>query len=64
MTSLSDFDVYNLRRKEFLIESARQRLAAQALQGTAQRRPSRDLSPVLFVLTAMSAIAGWIATLG
>lgn len=64
MISPTHVSAYNLRREELLAESARERLIAQAYQPASLPRDTRGSSPVLFMLTALAAITGWIASLG
>ena len=64
MISLSHIRTYSLRPEEVLVESARERLIAQAYQPTSQPGETRGPSPALFMLTVLAAIAGWIASLG
>ena len=64
MIAPSPVSVYSLRREELLVESARERLITQAYQTAATPRESRGHSPALFMLTALAAIASWIASFG
>ncbi len=64
MISPSHVSAYNLRREELLAESARERLIAQAYQPVSQSGETRGHAPAFFMLTAIAAIAGWIASLG
>ena len=64
MISPSHVSVYNMRREDLLSESAREQLIAQAYQQVPTRRHSRGDAPALLVTMAVSAIAGWLASLG
>ena len=62
MNSPSHVSVYNLRREELLVESARERLIAQGYPPVNLPREARHHSPTLVILTVLTVIAGWITS--